>query len=119
MNSKKTSRDTNPAARPAGARGMVLVVVMVVVVMLSLAAYTFAELMLTEFRAAQVNLRQAQARALADSGVEYLRDFVAQPPEVAQQNGGRYNNSAGLQGFFVRHRHPPLSKALASGKAHR
>ena len=36
----------------AAARGIVLVVVLVVIVMLSLAAYTFAELMLTEFRAA-------------------------------------------------------------------
>jgi DNA uptake protein ComE-like DNA-binding protein len=81
--------------------GIVLVVVMVVVVMLSLAAYTFAELMLSEFRAAQVNLRQAQARALSDSGVEYLRDFLAQSPEVAQQNGGRYNNSAVLQGLLL------------------
>ena len=42
---------------------MVLLIVLIVVALLGLAAYTFAELMLTEYRAAIVNQRQAQARA--------------------------------------------------------
>ena len=44
MNHTRSEIGTQP-------RGIVLVVVLVVIVMLSLAAYTFAELMLTEFRA--------------------------------------------------------------------
>ncbi len=44
---KRTRSEIGPQSR-----GIVLVVVLIVIVMLSLAAYTFAELMLTEFRGA-------------------------------------------------------------------
>ncbi len=52
-------------------RGVVLVTVLVVVVMLTLAAYQYSELMMAEYKAATSYQRAAQARALADSGVNY------------------------------------------------
>jgi len=82
-------------------RAIVLPLVLVVVALLSLAAYTFSELMLTEYRAAVVNERQAQARALADSGAEFLQDFLVQIDEVQIQNGGRYHNPGYFQGNLV------------------
>jgi hypothetical protein len=82
-------------------RAIVLPLVMVVVAMLSLAAYTFAELMLTEYRAAIVHERQAQARALADSGMEYMVEFLRDTDDMQRQNGGRYNNPGYFQGMLV------------------
>jgi hypothetical protein len=81
--------------------GMVLVTVLVVIALLGLAAYTFAELMLTEYRAAIVNQRQAQARALTESGVEHLQEFLRETDEIQLQNGGRYNNPGYFQGNLV------------------
>jgi DNA uptake protein ComE-like DNA-binding protein len=79
----------------------VLPLVLVVVAMLSLAAYTFSELMLTEYRAAIVNERQAQTRSFADTGVEFVQDFVKELDEYQIQAGGRYNNPGYFQGVLV------------------
>ncbi len=81
--------------------GMILLVVLIVIVMLSLAAFTFAELMFTEHRAAVAALRQSQVRALADSGMDYIQQFLLQTPELQQQDGGTYNNAARFQGVLV------------------
>ena len=85
----------------ASRRAMVLPLVLIVIALLSLSAYTFSELMLTEYSAAVVNERQAQARYLADSGAEYLADFVSQLDDVQLQNGGRYHNPGFFQGNLV------------------
>lgn len=50
--------------------GTALIVVLIVVVMLSLGAYTFSEFMVTEARASSLFGQDAQARMLAESGVE-------------------------------------------------
>ncbi|MEZ6146776.1 MAG: hypothetical protein R3B91_15435 [Planctomycetaceae bacterium] len=50
--------------------GTALVVVLVVIVLLSLAAYTFTELMLAETEATERYGRGALTQAFADSGVE-------------------------------------------------
>ena len=84
----------------ASRRAMVLPLVLIVIALLSLSAYTFSELMLTEYTAAVVNERQAQARYLADC-VEYLADFVSQLDDVQLQNGGRYHNPGFFQGNLV------------------
>jgi DNA uptake protein ComE-like DNA-binding protein len=81
--------------------GMVLPLVLVVVAMLSLAAYTFSELMLTEYKAAIVNERQAQTRTFADTGVELMQDFVKEIDDLQLQAGGRYNNPGYFQGVLV------------------
>lgn len=73
-------------------RGMVLVLVLVVIALLTLACLTFSKLMLNERRAAQLSARQAQARVLADSGVEMTRLFVLLAKETQDEYGGWYNN---------------------------
>ncbi len=54
-------------------RAMVLVIVLVVVAVLSLTAYTFAELMQAHRQAAAVSGKQIQARLLVDSGVDAVK----------------------------------------------
>lgn len=88
------------AARPKR-RAMVLALVLVVIALLTLAAFTFSELMLTERKAAQLAGRKAKARALAESGVEMLRLFVAQEKEVQDQAGGWYDNQTLFRGVLV------------------
>jgi hypothetical protein len=80
---------------------MVLPLVLIVIALLSLAAYTFAELMLIEYRAAMVNQQQAQTRTLADTGVEFLQDFLKEIDDYQLQLGGRYNNPAYFQGILA------------------
>ncbi len=67
----KSSSRPHPAARPDHA-GTALIVVLVVIVILSLAAYTFSELMLVESQATNRYGRDVQARSYADSGVELV-----------------------------------------------
>jgi DNA uptake protein ComE-like DNA-binding protein len=81
--------------------GMVLVLVLVVIALLSLAGYTFCEMMLTEHEATLLNGRAVQAQALADSGVEMTRMFLAQPIDLRQQAGGLYDNPDQFQGLLV------------------
>jgi len=75
---------------PKNRRGVVLVLVLVVVVVLALAGFTFSELMLVEYKAADLSQRQAQARLCADSGLQMVRLFMAQPTETIDQLGGWY-----------------------------
>ena len=49
-----------------------LILVLVVIVMLSLGAYTFSELMITEYQASDMYSRQIQAKMWAESGVDYV-----------------------------------------------
>lgn len=82
-------------------RGAVLVIVLVVVVVLALAAYTFSTLMIQQFGASKASGRQIQARAVAESGVEAVRMFVAQDEETRTQLGGVYDNPEMFQGILV------------------
>ncbi len=74
-------------------RGMVLVVVLVVITLLALGALTFSELMMAEREGAEVAVAQSQARALADSGVEAARLFLAQDAQTQTQSGGWYDST--------------------------
>ena len=80
---------------------MVLVIVLVVIAVLTLASYTFSELMMTEHQATRVVARQAQARALAESGAEMVRIFVQQTSDAISQAGGTYDNATQFQGVIV------------------
>lgn len=82
-------------------RGMVLVVVLVVVALLSLAAYTFAQLMLTQYEAAKLSGRQVQTRALVESGVDTVRLFLMQDEATRNEAGGLLNNPSYFQGIPV------------------
>ena len=60
---------------------------LVIVAMLSLAAYTYSELMLSEYQAALRSGRMAEARMNADSGVEYAVALASlrnseEPPDL-------------------------------------
>jgi type II secretory pathway component PulK len=81
--------------------GVVLVLVLVVIAMLTLAGLAFTELMVVERKAAVVSGQQVQARALAESGVELARQFLAQDKAVQDEQRGCYNNPELFQGLAV------------------
>lgn len=62
-------------------RGSVLLVVLVVIAMLSLGAYSFSELMVSESHATSAFGREAQARACADSGIELAAAVLGRPTD--------------------------------------
>ncbi len=92
-------RKTTPRRNPR--RGLILLVVLVAIPLLALAGYTFTELMLTERKAADVSGRLAQAYCSADSGLQMVRLFLAQPTETIDQSGGWYDNADRFQGVLV------------------
>ncbi len=67
-------------------RGAVLYVVLVIVALLTLAAYQFSEVMLTENKAANLYGRRSQARASADSGVEVALSILGNRQLLTQEN---------------------------------
>src|SRR5436189_5732945 len=81
--------------------GMALVVVLVVVALLSLAGYTFAELMFAEFQAADAHGRALQSRYLCESGVAKIDFLLKLDAETLRNRGGLYDNPADLQGIPV------------------
>ena len=85
----------------AAQRGMALIVVLVVVSLLSLAALTFSQLMVAEREATLLSGRRLQARALADSGVDYMRWFMMQDEITLLESGGYYNNELEFSGMLV------------------
>lgn len=92
-------RPTTPGpSLPAPRRGVALLAVMVVVVLLSLAAYQYAELMMSEYKAADSAARAVQARAAAESGVWYAAALLADPNSVSGTlNGNPYDNPNAFQ----------------------
>ena len=80
---------------------MIIVIVLVVVALLSLAAYTFAELMVTHYGAATVSGRHLQARAMAESGAEAVRYYLIQNEATRQDAGGHFDNPSYFQGIPV------------------
>jgi type II secretory pathway component PulK len=73
-------------------RGLVLIIVLIVIVFLSLGAYTFSDLMITHHKAAQLAGRQLQTRYLVDSGVDYVKLFLAKTEEERIDAGGVFDN---------------------------
>lgn len=80
-------------------RGMVLLVVLVVIVLLSLGAYTFSEYMVIATRATAYNGKSIQARALADSGVEFVSVLLAD--RASLNTLGLYHNPSLFQGHLL------------------
>lgn len=66
--------------------GSVLLVVVVVIALLVLAAYNFAEIMTTELEAATMYTTEVQARATADSGVEFAATILGNRTGAAAEN---------------------------------
>ena len=82
-------------------RGMVLILVLIVVSLLTLAAMTFAELMLAEREASELAGKRIQARLLAESGVEATRFFMTQEEDLIVESGGWYDNETSFRGMLV------------------
>jgi hypothetical protein len=82
-------------------RGIALPVVLVVVSLLALAGYTFSELMLAEYHAADAHGRALQTRYLCDSGIAKTLRLLKLDPEMLRERGGLYDNPAEFQAIVV------------------
>ena len=83
-------RKTLTTIRNDDRNGTVLILVLVVVAALSLGAYTFSELMISEIEATSMYGRQAESRAFAQSGVELAASVIAAPETAGDEFA--YNN---------------------------
>ncbi|WP_010586029.1 type II secretion system minor pseudopilin [Schlesneria paludicola] len=77
--------------RPIGAGrlprwGSVMLLIVVVVAMLTLAAYNFSQSMSTELEAAMMYTKDVQARAAADSGVEFAATLLGNRASLSAEN---------------------------------
>jgi type II secretory pathway component PulK len=76
-------------------RAVVILAVLVVVVLLALAGYHYSALAFSGYKAANYGHRQAQALALADSGVHYAAALLSNADTMANTlNHNPYSNSA-------------------------
>ena len=82
-------------------RGIVLVIVLIVVAILSLAAYTFTDVMLAENEVTHIAGRRIQAYSLSASGIASVRSFLMQDEITRTEAGGIYNNPAQFQALAV------------------
>ena len=81
---------------------VVLIIVLVAVVVLSLSAYTFSDMMLTHYEAVQLSGRRVQARALVDSGVDVIRNYMLRDQETQVEMGGHFDNPAIFQAIPIK-----------------
>jgi hypothetical protein len=81
--------------------GLLLILVLIVIAMLALGGYAFTNLMLAHHEASIVTGRQAQTRALVDSGVLGVQLFLAQPEADQVDAGGIYDNPGKFSGAVV------------------
>ncbi len=94
-----TSKGIGPKPR----QGFVLLAVLVVVVLLTLAASQYGEMMLAEYKAADAYTRSAQARALAESGIDYAAALLSSQDAMQNTlNGNPWSNPSAFQGVLVR-----------------
>src|SRR5205085_11651449 len=66
-----------------------------------LASYMFADYMITERKSVRMSGRQMQSRALADSGVESIKQFLMKTPTELQEAGGLYDNPVRFRQMLV------------------
>ncbi len=102
---KRSTMACSAASRAAGLardarRGTVLILVLVVVAMLTLGAYTFSEIMVTEAEATGMYGRQAESRAFAESGIEHAAAVLGYPEGDDDLN--TYHNPGRYQGVLLR-----------------
>jgi DNA uptake protein ComE-like DNA-binding protein len=82
-------------------RGMLLLVVLVVIVILTLGAYTFCELMISQKETAIFSGRRLQCQAAVDSGVEHVRRLLYDAETARTDSGGLFDNMTSLRGINV------------------
>ena len=72
--------------------GSVLILVLFAVVIITLGAYTYSELMVIEYSAAQMATKQAQAKQAVFSGAAYVEKLILLDLDSQQDLGGLINN---------------------------
>jgi len=103
-NNLDLSHRTTAAPATGMRQGMVLVIVLVVISVLSLAAYTFCDLMVTQKQATNLSTQQIQTRWLVDAGMDYVRSYLTQPTDIQSDDGGpsgHYDNPNAFQAIPV------------------
>ncbi|MBL9124699.1 MAG: general secretion pathway protein GspK [Planctomycetaceae bacterium] len=80
---------------------MVLVLVLIVVAMLTLAGYSFSELMFIEHKGARLAGRRLQVRAVVESAAEAVTSYLSQTRELQAAVGGHVDNPEYWQGVLV------------------
>src|SRR6187200_1832419 len=91
-----------PAARGYARNGVVLIAVLLVVVLLSLAAYNYSEVMLSEYKAADSATRALQARANAASGIHFAAAALANKDFFSGTlNGNPFDNEGSFRNIAV------------------
>ena len=80
---RQTTHKKNSLTHRAGS---VLIVVLILVVLLSLAAFRYTDLMITEFTSANMYGRRLQTQSFADSGVEMAADLISNRTFEAGEN---------------------------------
>jgi type II secretory pathway component PulK len=94
----------NSPRLPQRRRGLVLLTVLICIVLLSLAAYNFSDLMVSEYSAADNYHKIAQARAFADSGVQYAMAAISSSEALTTTlNNNPFDNAMVFQGHAVSH----------------
>lgn len=81
--------------------GSILLLVLVAVIVMSLATGSYLVLMHNEHVATRYSGHHQQVRLLTESGIEYLRSFLAQSDTLVYQQGGWANNPNKMQGVLV------------------
>lgn len=81
-------------------RGSVLILVLVVIAMLTLGAYSFSEIMISESEATVMYGRQAETRAFAESGIELAAAVIAFPE--TEDDASLYHNPNRFRGVLLR-----------------
>ncbi|MEC7564623.1 MAG: hypothetical protein VX738_02970 [Planctomycetota bacterium] len=77
---------------PRPPRGSILMVVLVVVMIVSLGAYTFAEMMLAHHETAKLSTENQQTRWLVDAGIDTIRVHLSMTHEERLEAGGQFDN---------------------------
>ena len=88
-------------AKRTSRAGSVLLMVLVAIIIMSLATGTYLVLMHNQYVATRYSGHHQQMRLLTESGVEYLRLYLAQSDMLQQQQGGVHNNPSVMQGVLV------------------
>ena len=81
----RSGRELPCACRPSSPsrRGYVLIAVLIVIAVLSLAAYRYSAMMLAEYRATNRISKNAEVKAIADSGIHYSAAILSDPTAMS------------------------------------
>lgn len=107
----KRSRHASSRAK-VSRRGSVLLVVLVVVALLSLGAYTFSEMMITEKEGSAMYGRAVHTRTFADSGIEMAASLLGDPKDIVAEN--YYHNPEMFHGILMRDATSPRGRGRFS-----